>query len=112
MLSTKSCRIFYSNVVGPYWPPERTLVEEGYRTISFPFDEIAPPPFHMESRWTLEQLLGYFGTWSATNRFIKATGKNPIEPLSAALARVWGAPDAPRRVVWPLTMRVGKKPKG
>ena len=103
---------YYSNVVGPYWPPERRLVEEGYRTISFPFDEITPPAFHMESHWTLEQLLGYFSTWSATNRFIKATGKNPIEPLSTALTRVWGDTDATRRVVWPLTMRVGKKPKG
>ena len=24
---------YYSNVVGPYWPPERTLVEEGYRFV-------------------------------------------------------------------------------
>src|SRR5262249_24385836 len=40
---------FYFNVVGPYWPPERKLVEEGYRTIPFPFEEIAPPHFRMET---------------------------------------------------------------
>ena len=27
---------FYSKTVGPYWPPERRFVEEGYRTIPFP----------------------------------------------------------------------------
>jgi ubiquinone/menaquinone biosynthesis C-methylase UbiE len=26
---------FYENVVGPYWPPERYLVEEGYRSFDF-----------------------------------------------------------------------------
>src|SRR5687767_10914248 len=57
---------FYANTVGPYWPPERKLVEDGYRTIPFPFAEIVPPAIRMEARWTLKQLVGYFGTWSAT----------------------------------------------
>src|SRR5437773_6418592 len=48
---------FYFNTVGPHWPPERKLVEEGYRTISYPFVEIAAPTFRMEVRWTLDQLL-------------------------------------------------------
>lgn len=98
---------YYANVVGPYWPAERKLVEEGYRTIPFPFIEIMPPSFRMETEWTLEQLLGYFSTWSATNRFIKATSRNPLEPLSAALARVWGDANRPRTIVWPLSIRLG-----
>lgn len=100
---------FYENVVGPYWPPERELVEAGYRTISFPFAEITPPVFRMEASWTLEQLLGYFSTWSATNRCIKATGRNPLEPLSQELSRVWGDANSPRRIVWPLSLRLGRK---
>lgn len=100
---------FYANTVGPYWPPERKLVEDGYRTIAFPFPEITPPVFRMKARWTLDQLLGYFGTWSATNRFVKATGRNPLEPLSAALAREWGDAGTPRLIVWPLSLRVGRK---
>src|SRR5436190_1039921 len=54
---------FYHNVVGPYWPPERRLVEEGYRTIPFPFKEIVAPSFQLEVHWNLEQLLGYFSSW-------------------------------------------------
>ena len=100
---------FYSKTVGPYWPPERKLVEGGYRTIPFPFAEITPPTFRMEARWTLEQLLGYLSTWSATNRFIKATGRNPLEPLSEALARVWGDPTSPRLIGWPLSLSLGRK---
>lgn len=100
---------FYENVVGPYWPPERKLVENGYRTIAFPFNEIASPGFCMEAHWTLGELIGYFSTWSATNRFIKATGQNPLEPLAEKLERVWGDGKLPRRIEWPLAVRVGHK---
>jgi len=100
---------YYSNIVGPYWPPERKLVEEGYRGMPFPFTEITPPIFRMEARWTLEQLLGYFSTWSATNRFIRATGRNPLEALSADLSRVWGDTNFTRLIVWSLTLRLGRK---
>ena len=100
---------FYANIVGPYWPPERMLVEEGYRTIPFPFTEIEPPIVRMEAKWALEQLLGYFSTWSATNRYIKAKGSNPVEPLREELSRVWGDPELPRLITWPVSIRIGRK---
>jgi ubiquinone/menaquinone biosynthesis C-methylase UbiE len=100
---------FYAETVGPYWPPERKLVEAGYRTLPFPYADFTPPAFRMEAHWTLEQLLGYFSTWSATSRYTKATGRNPLEPLAADLRRVWIEPAVPRRIVWPLTLRVGRK---
>jgi ubiquinone/menaquinone biosynthesis C-methylase UbiE len=99
---------FYAETVGPYWPPERVLVENGYRTIPFPYTEITPPAFRMETHWTLEQLLGYFSTWSATNRYIKATGQNPLELLAASLQASWGDPALPRRIEWPLSLRIGR----
>lgn len=100
---------YYANVVGPYWPPERALIESGYRTITLPFAEISPPPFRMETRWNLHELLGYFSTWSATNRYIKANGRNPLEPLAQALGDVWGEASAARLVVWPLSVRMAAK---
>ena len=65
---------YYTDIVGADWPPERRLVEEGYRTLAFPFEEITPPPFHMVHRWNLSQVLGYVGSWSATQRYQKRTG--------------------------------------
>jgi SAM-dependent methyltransferase len=99
---------FYAETVGPYWPPERKLLEAGYRTIPFPFQEIVPPAFHMEAQWTLDALMGYFSTWSATNRYLKATGRNPLEPLRAEMRRAWGNPEEARRITWPLAARVGR----
>lgn len=100
---------YYAGTLDAYWPPSRRLVEQGYRTLPFPFaEEIALPELHMETHWTLAQLLGYLGTWSATSRYIAANGRNPLEPLGAALARVWGGPDRTRAIAWPLTVRVGR----
>ncbi len=102
-------REFYSQTLGPYWPPERRVVEEGYRTLPFPFVELTPPALAMEARWTLAELLGYLGTWSATSRYRKALGRDPIAPLTAKLVRVWGEAHSARRITWPLSLRVGRK---
>jgi SAM-dependent methyltransferase len=99
---------FYSQIVGPYWPADRCHVESGYRTLPFPFPELAPPNFQMREEWTLPQLLGYVGTWSATRRFREATGRDPVEDLGGELARQWGDPATRRRISWPLSMRLGR----
>jgi SAM-dependent methyltransferase len=99
---------FYRNTVGPYWSPERSHVESGYRTLPFPFDEIPSPPFDMRAEWTLSQLLGYIRTWSATQRYREAVGTDPVEQLGSALAREWGDEDEIRCIRWPLSVRVGQ----
>lgn len=99
---------FYREVVGPYWPAERALVEDGYRSLSFPFAEIAPPRFSMEERWDLAHLLGYLRTWSAVRRFISANGRDPVDSILPELAAAWGLAKAVRRICWPLGIRVGR----
>lgn len=100
---------FYREVVGPYWPPERVLVEQGYRTLDFPFAEFAPPAFEMTAHWPLPRLLGYFRSWSATGRYIQARGEDPVVGLAKVLAPLWGEPEAGRQVAWPLALRVGRR---
>lgn len=98
---------FYHDTVGAYWPPERRLVEEGYRTIDFPFTGIEIPAFEMSVQWSMAQLLGYFSSWSATGRYIKELGENPVAELAEAIAPAWGDPDMARRITWPLAVRAG-----
>ena len=99
---------FYNDTVGPYWPFARAQVENGYRSLPFPFAEIAAPGFSMEARWALPELLGYMGSWSATARFIAANDYDPVIPLEKALAPLWGAPEGRRQIEWPLSLRVGR----
>jgi SAM-dependent methyltransferase len=94
--------------LGPWWPPERALVDAGYRTIPFPFREVAPPAFALEHRWTLPELAGYLRSWSATLRWQAAHGTDPVAPLEAALRAPWGDPDERRPITWPLAIRAGR----
>ncbi len=99
---------YYEEVVGPDWPAERSLVEAGYRTIPFPFAEVAAPPLAMSCRWDLPRLIGYLDTWSASQRYRARTGRDPIDGVRDALVAAWGEPAAEREVRWPLAMRVGR----
>lgn len=98
----------YHDRVGADWPPERVHVESGYRTLPFPFEEIAAPAFVNEEQWTLARLIGYLGTWSAVSAFKKRTGQDPVADLTPALAAAWGPPTAARAVRWPLAVRAGR----
>jgi len=94
----------YETRLGPYWEPERRLVEDGYRSVSVPFDELEVPRFEMRLDWSLEQLVGYLGTWSPLKRYVAEHGENPIEAILPRLRGAWGLPPA-RPVVWPLFVR-------
>jgi len=98
---------FYDGVIGPYWPPERELVDAHYTTLDFPFEEITPPAFVMERDWTRDQVLAYLRTWSAVQRYRHDTGHDPVSLISEAFTRRWGDA-ARRRVHWPLYLRAGR----
>jgi len=98
---------FYYDRVGPYWPPERKHVENGYKSLPFPFRELEYPPLSMETLWDLNALLGYIDTWSALREAEKVIGYGPIGAFRAELAAVWGNPETRRGVCWPLSLRVG-----
>jgi SAM-dependent methyltransferase len=100
---------FYRETVGPYWPAERAQVEAGYAYARLPFTELPPPAFTMAADWTLDEVLGYLQTWSATQRYIRERGENPLEPLRETLGPAWGESSRRRRVRWPLSLRIGRK---
>lgn len=99
---------FYRETVGSFWDFERRLVETGYRTIPFPFVELQPLKFQMRAHWSLDHLLGYLRTWSATQGFVAARGFDPVISLGEKLAPLWRAPADKKGVSWPLSIRVGK----
>jgi ubiquinone/menaquinone biosynthesis C-methylase UbiE len=85
---------YYSNVVGPYWDEARRLVEEEYRSLVFPFKQIDSPKFDISATWTLNHLTGYLESWSATQKYIKEEGHNPLPEVLEQLERVWKKGDS------------------
>ncbi len=99
---------FYHQTLGGYWPRQRRYIEEGYRTIPFPFARIVLPEFQVELAWTLPQLAGYLRTWSAVQRFRKAKGHDPVSDLESELARHWPEGGRRRKITWPLYVLAGR----
>ncbi len=99
---------YYYEVVGPFWPPERVLIEK-FEELPLPFSEIQAPSFEMIGQWNLEHLVGYLQSWSATQRFIAANRRDPLEQIIDELRRAWGNPQEVRTVLWPLILRMGVK---
>jgi SAM-dependent methyltransferase len=105
----KIIKLFYFNVVGEFWPPERKLVENGYENIPFPFHRLPSPSFRMSAKWTVEQLMGYLATWSAVKRYRDSKGNNPVESIEKELTRLWDNRSGVMDVYWPLSVVIGKK---
>lgn len=96
----------YRDIVGPYWDPERRYLDDGYRGIQFPFEEIQTPDIEMEFSWDFEHFIGYLKTWSAVKHFQNKCGYDPVDAISGDLRTAFGE----RRVVkFPLFLRVGQK---
>lgn len=104
----RSIRHFHDQVVGRFWPARRRHVIRGYRDLDFPFPPIVAPDLEVEARWNLEGLRGYLATWSAAQRFVRATGDDPLGSIETPLASAWGDVQASRVVRWPLTLLLGR----
>jgi SAM-dependent methyltransferase len=101
-------RVLYADTLAADWPPERALVDAGYRDLPFPFAVVDTPTFAMHADWNLGQFLGYLRSWSAAQRHLQRTGTDAVEAAAPALARAWGDPGRVRTVRWPFLTRVGR----
>jgi SAM-dependent methyltransferase len=99
---------YYGKVLAGYWPDAIQYIEQRYRTLPFPFDELEPPEMVMQADWTLDHLAGFLSSWSATQRYQAEHGEHPLKLLWPELEKAWGVPGQPRRVRWPLYMRIGR----
>jgi SAM-dependent methyltransferase len=102
---------FYTEVLTPWWPPQRRWVELGYAGMPFPFAAVSPAPtFEIRLNWTLVDLVNYVGTWSAVQRCLAETGNGPTHELLARLLPHWGDPETQREIIWPIALLAGHKP--
>lgn len=84
------------------------MVDDRYRSLPFPFAPIEPPAFEIRTEWSRDDLLGYLGTWSATQACMKASGSDPLVEFSRRLAPLWPDPARKKLLRWPLHLRVGR----
>lgn len=99
---------YYQDVLAGYWPERFHYLAERYQTLPFPFEELKPPEFTMRADWELGRLIGFLDSWSATRRYKKERGENPIANIWEDLFKKWGEYGQQRTIRWPLYLRVGR----
>ena len=99
---------FYWQTLDGFWPQRIHFLEERYRTLPFPFEEIEPPAFQMQADWDFSDLAGFINSWSATQKYIQQTGNQPLNEVFDDLVEGWGSQDRRRKISWPLYMRIGR----
>jgi hypothetical protein len=83
-------------------------VREKYRTLPFPFEELAAPDIAMQTEWDLGQVTGYLASWSATRPYQEKHNQHPLTEVYEELLAAWGDPAERKSICWPLFIRVGK----
>lgn len=99
---------FAEGVVGRFWAPQRALVNQRYRTLPFPFAELAPECFEWRASLTATDILGLWNTWSAVRQARRDLGYDPVEHFRERWIACWGGPTVERVVTWPITLRLGR----
>ncbi len=72
---------FYNNTLHDCWDSERRFIDEEYKTIPFPFKEIHLKKYSMPYIWDIDQLIGFFSTWSGLQHYIAKYGVDPLPEL-------------------------------
>jgi ubiquinone/menaquinone biosynthesis C-methylase UbiE len=101
----KAIEEFYAQIE-EFWPAPIQLVKDHYRTIEFPFAEIAAPEFTIRESRPISELLGFYSSWSAVQAFKTQRGEDPIAELAAKIAAIVDL-DTSIELNLPLYLRVG-----
>jgi hypothetical protein len=98
---------FAYNILGPYWDEERKWVDEQYKTIPFPFEEIKAPTLEISVNWTLEQFTGFLHSWSSVQHFVNQAQSDPVNIILQQLKTLW-QPGEIKQLIFPLFIRAGR----
>lgn len=88
-----------------HWPEQNRKLWNGYRDEPFPYERIEAPRFALELEWSLEQVLDYVGTWSATRARLREEPRF-LDLAREALEPAWET--SSRRVTMPIVLLVGR----
>lgn len=98
---------FYEYTFSEYFSKNRRYLDERYRNIPFPFEEIPSPGFFQKYKWSLNDLEGYFNTWSTVQKFKDDKGFNPVDSVIDEISACWTKGEI-KEVTFPVFLRLGR----
>lgn len=100
-------KVFYTDILGKYWTPERIYLQQRYQNIPFPFRELETPEINNIKLWRLDDLLGYLNTWSAVQQYNLENKTDSVSLIEKDLRQEWGNSEV-RKVNFPIMFRAGR----
>lgn len=97
----------YEEAFQQYFNENRTYLDQHYKTIPFPFEEIPSPTFEIAYEWSLDKLSGYFNSWSAIQKIKSEHGHNPTDETISKLKAKLSEPNA-IPVSFPVFLRLAR----
>jgi hypothetical protein len=97
---------FYHETLQDHWDQERRYLDADYRTIPFPFQEVAAPKFYSTYDWNFDQFIGYLNTWSAVKNYIAKEGNNPLVHAETNFQTAWREGES-HQVTFPMILKLG-----
>ena len=98
-------------IVGPYWHRANLeLARAGAGAPPPPLRPLELGPWAIERALTRQQLVDYLRSWSASARYAREVGQDPILAIAQELERAWPDEASTRQVRWPLSLCVGRTP--
>ncbi|MBL7702339.1 MAG: class I SAM-dependent methyltransferase [Ferruginibacter sp.] len=99
-------QMLYKDILGAYWDKERKYIDDHYKSLPFPYKEIAAPSFQIKCEWKLSQLIGYLNTWSALGHYKKMNNTHPLKEIFPALQKAWGGDEIIKQVRFPVITKI------
>lgn len=97
----------YEEAFCKYFSEVRKYIDNGYRNIPFPFEEIATPGFQFITTWSLDELEGFFNSWSSIQKIKKNEGYNPADETIKRI-RQKISDSQKLEVTFPVVLRLGR----
>ena len=99
---------FYEKEIGPYWPPERLQVDNGYAGLPFPYPALTYPELQIRREWDWTMLVGYLSTWSAMRGVEQAGRMDIVDGFLSAFQPLWGDAGGIRPIRFTIRMRLAR----
>jgi SAM-dependent methyltransferase len=98
----------YDEAFGKFFNENRKYINEAYRNIPFPFEEIATPNFEFSASWSLDELEGFFNSWSAIQKIKNSEGYNPANKTLEQIGEKISDTQQHLDVTFPVVLRLGR----
>lgn len=85
------------------WPPQRALVDRAYIDIRWPGIAIPAPEWTLQASWSRARFIAYCRSYSASARYQKINGVDPVDDLAHTLAPLWDEATL-KPIHWPMPL--------